>query len=126
MNCDRLFTDPEDVCVCCSGLGALRFFDADCGYSYEPCNACEALATTGVYVVRLVVGFMTFEQSWHSASFEIAVARAERWAQLARYFGAKYDRAAEVRAVFLPTDPDQGAETVHAARVWEPTATFTA
>lgn len=119
--CDHLnlYRDLDDECPTCGGTGSLAFFDADCGYSYETCHACAGVASGGVFVVRLHVGKIQFEQTWHARGFEVACARADRWAELVRHFCRRHAvPGAEVRVRFKPDDPELEEVEVHAVAVW--------
>jgi hypothetical protein len=116
---ERLHNDPEDECVCCAGRGYRPWFDADLGWTHDECPACTGIASAGVFVLRLYCGQITYEQSWQARSLPVAVARAERWAELLRLHCRRVPVAgAEVRVLYRPADEYEETEVVHTVGIW--------
>lgn len=116
----RLYPGPEDACGPCAGRGFRTMFDADTGYSNQPCLACGSVASAGYYLVRIAVGDAAIDASGQLASFEDAAAWARDLAEQVRLRGAIYGRRAEVRVEFVPFDEDEYRETVLSLTPYEP------
>lgn len=114
---NRLFPDPEDTCVCCAGTGMRRWFDADCGWIFDPCPACDGIALAGEFVLQLATGEMRLEARWHGKDFAEAIRRAHRLANHARAKLSRYAVNAEARVIYKPVEPEPD-ECVYAVNVW--------
>lgn len=115
----RLLADPEDLCFRCDGTATCCWFDADLGYIHDACPVCGGVASAGWFLMQLVVGRIRFERSWQSHSYPLAVARANRWADLLGALNVLRGLPAEVHVIYSPTkDRSDPTETVvHAVAV---------
>lgn len=118
----RLYADPADRCVSCDGMGCRKFFDADCGWDFQHCQACLGRATAGLFRVRIHVGEIALDAAEPTDSFDLALADAVALAAQVGLRAALVARVSEVRVQYQPFDEHEGAEDVFAAAAHTPKA----
>lgn len=78
--------DPDGECAFCAGRGWVRWNSGMSGHRHQTCLICDGVSTAGVYVVRTVLRVrgrdVLAEQSYQTADFKSAAARALRSARL--------------------------------------------